>query len=308
MAEPSPKDAGSAPSEPAKLDELMMAMDVVDTLRHEERVVARELGQDDRDEALKARLRALYEGQGLEVSERILEEGIAALKENRFVYEPPEPSWRVTAAKLWVSRMRWAPWAGGAAALLILWLGWSAITPSVEDRLAGNLETAAAEAGALATGADATAAVTAAAEAGRRALSAGESDQAEAALARLEALKTELGLAYEIRIVSRPGERSGVYRIPDVNTQARNYYLIVEAIGPGGDALPRPIRSEEDGQTRTVTIWGQRVPEAVYQAVGRDKQEDGIVQDAVLGVKPAGRLAPDWRMAVEAGAITEWDR
>ena len=35
------------------LDEVMLAMDVVDTLRHQEKVVARELLSDTRDEELK---------------------------------------------------------------------------------------------------------------------------------------------------------------------------------------------------------------------------------------------------------------
>ena len=38
--------------ERAPLDELMLAMDVVDTLRHKELVLARELSADDRDEDL----------------------------------------------------------------------------------------------------------------------------------------------------------------------------------------------------------------------------------------------------------------
>lgn len=304
MPEPSRKEG---PGAPAELDELMMAMDVVDTLRHEERVVARELGQDDRDAALKARLRALYEGQGLAVSDRILEEGIAALRENRFVYEPPAPSWRVTAARLWVSRMRWGPWAGGVALLLVLWIGWSALAPSAGERLAARIEAAAAGAAELTVTEEARARLAEVRDEGLRAVAGGEVEAGEAALGRLESMAEALARSYEIRIVSRPGERSGVFRVPDLNTGARNHYLIVEAIGPDGEPVPRAVTSEEDGQTRRVAIWGQRVPETVFRAVARDKQEDGIVDDAVLGVKRAGRLDPEWRMPVMDGAITEWD-
>ncbi len=42
----------------AKLDDLMLAMDVVDTLRHQEKLIERELGQEARDTALKTRLRS----------------------------------------------------------------------------------------------------------------------------------------------------------------------------------------------------------------------------------------------------------
>ena len=74
-----------------KLDELMLAMDVVDTLRHQEGLVAKALSEDSRDATLKERLRTLYEGQGLKVSDRILDDGIRALKESRFTYDPAPP-------------------------------------------------------------------------------------------------------------------------------------------------------------------------------------------------------------------------
>ena len=69
---------------PQTLDELMLAMDVVDTIRHSELVVERELAQGDRDAALKQRLRQLYQSQGIAVSDAEVEQGIKALKEQRF--------------------------------------------------------------------------------------------------------------------------------------------------------------------------------------------------------------------------------
>ena len=53
-------------SKKAPLDELMMAMDVVDTLRHDERVALKELDSDQRDAQMIARLRDLYRSQGIE--------------------------------------------------------------------------------------------------------------------------------------------------------------------------------------------------------------------------------------------------
>ena len=96
---------GTEPERPTgKLDDMMLAMDVVDTLRHRERLVAKELGQDERDEALKARLRQIYESQGLAVSDRILDQGIQALRESRFAYAPPRWSFGVFLAHLWIRR------------------------------------------------------------------------------------------------------------------------------------------------------------------------------------------------------------
>jgi Family of unknown function (DUF6384) len=89
-----------------KLDDLMLAMDVVDTLRHDQRLVERELSVDASDEALIKRLREVYKGQGIEVPDRVLEEGVKALKEKRFSYEPPRPSLARSLALLWIGRAR----------------------------------------------------------------------------------------------------------------------------------------------------------------------------------------------------------
>ena len=66
------------------LDEVMLAMDVVDTLRHRQDLVARELGGKNRQKRMIEKLRTIYKDQGIEVPERILKEGVAALEENRF--------------------------------------------------------------------------------------------------------------------------------------------------------------------------------------------------------------------------------
>ena len=100
-------DKDRAPAQEATspaLDDVMMAMDVVDTLRHQDAVVARELGQAERDAALKQRLREIYASQGLEVSDRILNQGIAALKENRFVYERRGDGLPRLLAHAWIRR------------------------------------------------------------------------------------------------------------------------------------------------------------------------------------------------------------
>ncbi len=113
MADPALAAPQSAPAE--KLDDLMLAMDVVDTLRHQEGLALKELAQDGRDATLKARLRQIYEAQGLAVDDRILDEGIRALKEARFTYVPAPAGFGRTLAILWVKRRT----AGIAAALVV---------------------------------------------------------------------------------------------------------------------------------------------------------------------------------------------
>src|SRR5918993_998190 len=100
-----PPDPGSGDA-PA-LDDVMMAMDVVDTLRHREDWVRRELDESGREEALIDRLRRIYSGQGIAVPDRVLEEGVRALEESRFVYAPPPEGLSKTLATLWVERARY---------------------------------------------------------------------------------------------------------------------------------------------------------------------------------------------------------
>ena len=94
------------------------------------------------------------------------------------------------------------------------------------------------------------------------AATAGAADKAASLHGELEDLRQELLLAYEIRIVSRPGEYSGIWRVPDVNPDARNYYLIVEAVDADGRVIRRKVRNEEDGRIYEVRKWGVRVDEA----------------------------------------------
>src|SRR6516164_5190546 len=103
---------------PAKLDDLMMAMDVVDTLRHRDRLVERELNEDAREEQLISRLRSLYKSQGLDVPDSVIAQGVKALKESRFVYAPPQPGFGRWLAHAWVKRFKIGQWAGVSLAIL----------------------------------------------------------------------------------------------------------------------------------------------------------------------------------------------
>ena len=91
-----------------ELNEIMLAMDVVDTLRHQQSLVERELGTDDHDQALIAKVRKIYADQGLEVSDEVIASGVKALREERFTYTPPKKSFQLTLAHLYVHRGRWA--------------------------------------------------------------------------------------------------------------------------------------------------------------------------------------------------------
>ena len=293
-------------------------MDVVDTLRHEEALVEKELSQDQRDAALKARLRRIYESQGLTVTDRILDEGIKALKESRFAYTPPQPSFGTFMAKLWIRRKLFGPLLLILVGLLVAFVGWQIwrageatrvaeeIRIEVNETLPRALAASADAARAAATDPDAIARIDALVGTGEAAAKAGDADAMRKAIADLDALRAALVQTYQLRIMSRPGEDTGVFRIPDVNEGARNYYIVVEPVTESGEVLSMPVVNQEDGKTYTVSKWGVRVPEATYNRVRDDKSDDGIVQDNILGEKPRGTLTVTYRMPVETGAITEW--
>lgn len=313
-----PAAAGGVLPDGRPLDEVMLAMDVVDTLRHADRLVERELASDQRDAQLKQRLRDIYKSQGLEVTDRILDEGVAALKEERFVYKPPEPGLARSLALIWVERGRWGRWLGyGLGALLLVWgFRWVAFDLPAQQKaeaaarelvyLPKELDTEVQRIAAVAQDPDVLPQARKLAEEGHAAAKAGDIAAARAKAAELKSIRENLDQTYELRIVSRPGERSGVYRIPSVNSRARNYYVIVEAIGPNGKAMSFPVYSEEDGRTENASRWGIRVDQAVYDKVRADKLDDGIIQNNKFGVKRKGYLTPDYVYPVQGGTILEW--
>ena len=90
------------------LSEVMLAMDVVDTLRHQRSLVERELQSEDREADLIEKLRKIYTDQGLEVSDEVIAEGVKAMREERFAYHPPPGGLKTTLARMYVNRGRWA--------------------------------------------------------------------------------------------------------------------------------------------------------------------------------------------------------
>ena len=297
----------------------MLAMDVVDTLRHNQDFVARELDEPRREAALIDRLREIYRGQGITVPDTVLQEGVRALKESRFVYSPPQPGWRTTLAHVWVKRHGFGKkLLGGVAAVALAWAVYhfgivgperrrvEAQRIELTDRLPRALTQAHAEATAEARVQPARDRAERIAEDGRSALSRGDAAGVGAAISQLVALRADLRREYTLRIVSRPNEPSGVWRIPRLNLFGRNYYLIVEPVAPDGRVLSLPVTSEEDGQTVTASRWGVRVNKDVFDQVRQDKSDNGIIDNGRVGEKRRGGLEVDYLMPVQGGIILKW--
>jgi hypothetical protein len=302
-------DKTSAGAEKRPLDDLMLAMDVVDTLRHRASLVERELHAEERDQQLIERLREIYAAQGIEVPDEVLAEGVTALKEDRFTYTPPEPSLSLTLAKVYVNRRRWiTPLAIGLGALCAVWLGYVLLVSAPRKRLLRELprQVAAQREAIVGQSREGEAKDEAAqlASAADRALREGNLTEAQRLLDELKDLRGRLEQEYELRIVTEGS--TGVWRIPDVNESARNYYIIVEPVTDGGEILTLPVTSEEDGKTTSVSKWGLRVDEQTFNQIEADKKDDGIIQRRQFGVKRLGSLEPEYLLPTTGGAITSW--
>ena len=285
----------------------MLAMDVVDTLRHRQTLVDRELQSDEYERVLVDKVRRIYADQGLEVSDDIIAKGVAALREDRFTYSPPPGGIQVALARIYVNRGRWAKRAGLLAVLLAaLWVVYQFVYVMPAKRLPEELATWRTRALDVAQESGVSEKVETLYQQGMGAVQAGDLAAAGKAEQSLEDLYGALSQEYSLRIVSRPGTPSGVWRYPDDNRSAQNYYLIVEAVTPDGERLTLPITSEEDGKTRSVSMWGMRVDRSDYERVARDRQEDGIVSQNHFGVKKRGYLIPEYAIPTTGGAITEW--
>ena len=316
-----PHSLPDAKLETEKLDDVMLAMDVVDTLRHEHSMTARDLAAEDRRTALIERLRGIYAAQGIAVPDTVLMDGVLALEQQRFTFTPPKPGLGTKLAKIYIYRRRWLPLIYMlvfiiGSVLSINYVGFvrpaqvqAAQTQTLLTETLPQQLSAAREQGlALAATDTIKDTIERLYQSGQNAVRAGTVKPAQDAIEHMTAMNTDLAQDYTLRIVSRPGESSGIFRLnDDIGAEnVKNFYLIVEAISPTGETLSVRVTSEEDQKTARVKKWGVRVPEAVYNGVADDKRDDQIIQNAIIGRKSIGYLTPEYSIDTPGGQILDW--
>ncbi|MCF6345266.1 MAG: DUF6384 family protein [Thiomicrorhabdus sp.] len=293
------------------LEALMAAMDVVDTLRHQTLLIDRELDADARRDRMVEKLRGIYQAQGLDISDKVLAEGVRAMEEGRFKYSPPTASLMTRIAGIYVKRDKWLkPVMLGLFALFILPVLYYffILQPekTAQNALPNQLTQHYEQVVTIAKNKDVVTKALQLKQNGKQALNNKNYDEAKDALQSLRLMVDKLKRSYTLRIVQRPNERSGIWRVPSVNQNTRNYYLIIEAIDRQGNILALPIASEESSQIKTVKKWGIRVDAQTYQRVVADKQDDGIIQNRNVGQKERGMLTPEYSISTRGSAITSW--
>ncbi len=424
------------PQHDIPFSDVMLAMDIADTIRHRERIVEQELSAEDREKALFDKVKATYASQGIEVSDATIREAIQAIEDERFAYKAPKETLFTKFAHAYINRSKWGK--GITALLAIVALAWgitwavftlpqqhklnkqaNALNHSIaeantsEESLQARLDalveelnratepqgselndlfqrqkqtsfellkTAAThidiarplrltsdfDGDAFKDASSANSGALAIDQVDRQKYQLSQAktklDEAEQSIKQLHQLnllpnelinlrnqavdiaKTmkaqslaqtfyqnglaaikgldiksannattdlkdlidDLQLSYQLKIVYRHGERTGVWREPKINSSARNYYIVVEAIDKNGNKITVPIVNEETGKISRASKWGLRVEKSIYDQVARDKQDDGIVQNHIFGNKEIGKIAVDYRFPTTGKAITSW--
>lgn len=307
MTMPEAADAASLSAE-------LLVMDVANTLRH-----GVDMPSGASGDTLVKRLRAIYLQQGIELSDDVLRDGIAASTEGRFAYAPPRGGLGPLLARAYVARQKWGPPVFALALALAVGLGayffgyrpYRAsqseqarleLTQGLPAQMDALYQTIFTETKVQSAAADADDLR----NAGKAAAARGDRAGAERAIADLTALREKLEQAYTLRVVDRNGVKPGFWTFPPNNSEATNYYIVVEAVDPGGHVLSLPVTSEDTGQTQTVDHWGLRVPQSIYDAVMSDKQDDNVIQHGLVGFKQYGFTDVDYVVPVLGGAVTQW--
>ena len=252
------------------LDDVMLAMDVVDTLRHSARLVERELDTDGQDQRLLARLKSIYGTQGIDVPDHILREGVAALREDRFEYVPTPASFSRKLAELYVNRKKWGkPLLGFLVMFVVCFVLYNAAFVWPQQRAERQIqielsETLPAEFERLFARVDGLTndqAIKGTAQKiradGFAAIQAKDIDDARMQKQTLSSFANKVSLAYDLRIVSGRNQTSGVWRIPDDNPNTRNYYILVEPVH-NGKTLSIDVVNEENNKNAQVKKFGVR--------------------------------------------------
>ena len=301
------------------LDDVMLAMDVVDTLRRDARLVKRELNHEGQDSQLIERLQDIYTSQGIAVPDHILQEGVQALREDRFVYTPTPPSFSRKLANWYVKRGQWGRPVlvaiTGAILSLFAYAGLvtapqkqeaKQITVELSDTIPDELSKFYDQVDLLTNEQNIKYNALQIKQDGLIAIQNQDIDAARAKRDKIKTMAEKLSQEYNVRVVSGRNATSGVWRIPDGNPNARNYYLIVEGVSARGQVIPLDIMNEENNRQEKVTQFGIRVPQQVFEQVLRDKQDDGIIQKNIIGQKKRGALEVQYAVPALGGTITKW--
>jgi hypothetical protein len=305
------------PAEQLTIAEMTRIMDVVSALRRERGVAQQQLNLDETKRLLRQRLIETARVTGDKVSEVEIDVAIEQYFDQLHVFEAPKTSPETILAHLYVARHTIAKWAVGIGMTATLW--WSlfsygilpgpARTERIAGELYGNIEKSVAAVESISQVPDLDRRIVELSKQAEVYKSAGNLKGLERIAAEIATQEALLKQEYTLQIMQSP--QTGVDAYVESTGNLSGYYLIVQAVAPDGTAIPMTVRDGETGELRTVTQWGEQVPQEVYEQVAADKRADGIVDFAKLGAKEQGQLeakfqTPGGGPLVRGRQITRW--
>ncbi len=310
--------------EDLRLDEMLRILDAASVLRKEREHASLALEVDETRRLLRERLLEAARVSGERVSEAEVDAAVARYYATLHEFDPPGRGFQRALAHLYVRRNLVAALAGGA----VLWcaaIWWLFLASSGPFSSAGRIQRtldksyapiakAWSQLPALAIEPEVDREIE---ELWARANQLRDSKQVDslAALAKdFEQLDKQLRAAYQVFVVSEPGQRSGVIKEENEYGQISGHYLIVEALDADGRPVRLGVRDSEESRIQFVSRWGELVDQAVYERIAADKRADGIVDERLFAEKVRGKRNIDVRMQDGSGnpltlqrQITSWE-
>ncbi|CNI25578.1 MULTISPECIES: DUF6384 family protein [Yersinia] len=125
------------------------------------------------------------------------------------------------------------------------------------------------------------------------------------AMTELERTYNFIKQPLQLEIIDRVGQKSGVERTYN-SSNGKSWYLIVEPVTPGNRLYSMSVKDSETGEQKIVSKFGVRVSQNEYEKVRRDKQDDGHINNNIVGKKSANQLSFKFNRPVQEGIITTW--
>jgi hypothetical protein len=319
------KPGQANPETNLSLNEMLRVMDVAREMRNNRETAERVLARDDARAELRQKLMRSAQVSGDRVTEAEIDAAIDTYFADRHRYQDPGLSFNVLLAHAWVRRRVLLGWAAaGLIAVASVWgLFFSSFAPLSPSRSAARAAAAVqADANQWVDQIRAVAlepdAVARAERLAGEIAAAGSKDPttAIAVTNELRELHAMLTTSYTLRIArDADGANLAIRNIDQEGTPVSGYFVFVEAVDSQGNVIPQRIRNMETGQEKSVKIWAERIPEAVFERLRIDKQTDGVLNESQFGKKERGRQEVELTMpsanadgsAIDRSIqITEW--
>lgn len=136
-------------------------------------------------------------------------------------------------------------------------------------------------------------------------IAAGDQEGALTLLARWDALRAQVPVSYEFRLLNGAGQHPGAVRQLAGTSAPKRYYLLVKVVdSTTGAPVGLPVIDAESGAATTAQLVGLEVSAEVFAAVQADLPN--LPANVAIGGKVAGDLLPTFGVTVLPGRITHW--